>query len=738
MSIQEDEFIRSLRATFRIEAGEHLQAIAAGLIELEKARSDEEKRGLIETVFRAAHSLKGAARAVNIVEIETVCESLENTFASWRRQERAPSQQEIDSLHRLLDSAAKTLDLPAYAQSSAAVSEDLTTLSARQSLPVEAAPTEASPVVSRGAENTVDTVRISVAKLDARLLEAEEMLMAKLATSQRVADLRHLAEDLDAWNKEFAAIQPEMRALRGASPQSTSARLVEFAAGNQDCLQSVIDKVRMLRRAAEQDHFIVTRLVDDLLEGSKNMLMLPVGTLAALFPKVVRDLCRDQGKTAEIAIRGEEFEIDKRILEEMKDPFIHLLRNCVDHGIEKPAERVRRGKPSQATITVAISPVNGNRVEFLVSDDGAGIDIDKVRDAAIQRGLVSAEQACAMSDSETLALIFQADVSTSPIVTQLSGRGLGLAIVRERAEKLGGGVSVQSWPHAGTAIRIALPIALATFRGVLVEIAKRQFVVATAQVQRIIRFKAADIQTVEGVETLAWNGRVVPLIRMTQVLELPDAAPAESTAVAALPALILGADEQPVAFAVDAVLDEQQVLVKQFRKPLSRVRNISGATILASGQVALILNAADLLKSARKCSGRAAPVTSRLKPAEDKSASILVVEDSITSRMLLKNILESAGYRVKTAVDGVEAFTILRTQPFDLVVSDVEMPRLNGFDLTAKIRAEKDLAKLPVVLVTALDSREDRERGIDVGANAYLVKSSFDQSNLLEAVQRLA
>jgi two-component system chemotaxis sensor kinase CheA len=180
------------------------------------------------------------------------------------------------------------------------------------------------------------------------------------------------------------------------------------------------------------------------------------------------------------------------------------------------------------------------------------------------------------------------------------------------------------------------------------------------------------------------------------------------------------------------------VLVKQFRKPLSRVRNIAGATVLASGQVALILNAADLLKSARKCSGVTAPATSRPKPAEDKSASILVVEDSITSRMLLKNILESAGYRVKTAVDGMEAFTILRTQPFDLVVSDVEMPRLNGFDLTAKIRAEKDLAKLPVVLVTALDSREDRERGIDVGANAYLVKSSFDQSNLLEAVQRLA
>jgi two-component system chemotaxis sensor kinase CheA len=193
-----------------------------------------------------------------------------------------------------------------------------------------------------------------------------------------------------------------------------------------------------------------------------------------------------------------------------------------------------------------------------------------------------------------------------------------------------------------------------------------------------------------------------------------------------------------VAFAVDAVLDEQEVLVKRLGKPLSRVRNIAGATVLGSGQVAPILNVTDLLKSVRKNGGVPVPATADARPPKTESAAILLVEDSITSRMLLKGILESAGYKVKTAVDGLEAFTILRTQHFDLVVSDVEMPRLNGFDLTARIRADKKLAELPVVLVTALETREDRERGIDVGASAYLVKSSFDQSNLLEAIRRLA
>jgi two-component system chemotaxis sensor kinase CheA len=314
---------------------------------------------------------------------------------------------------------------------------------------------------------------------------------------------------------------------------------------------------------------------------------------------------------------------------------------------------------------------------------------------------------------------------------------LGLAIVREKAEKLGGRVAVESRPHAGTTIRIILPISLATSRGILVETANRLFVVPTTRVERVARFKAEHVQTVEGRETLSLDGRAVALVRLAEVLGLPPAQRTRGSAEpAATPVILLGTGDQRVAFAVEAVLDEQEVLVKRLVKPLSRVRNIAGATVLASGQVAPILNVADLLESARKTAG-VARVAASTKPAVAEAKTVLVVEDSITSRMLLKGILESAGYHVGTAVDGMEAFTTLRAEHYDLVVSDVEMPRMNGFDLTAKLRADPKLAELPVVLVTALETPEDRERGMDAGANAYLVKSSLDQSNLLEAVRRL-
>jgi len=259
-------------------------------------------------------------------------------------------------------------------------------------------------------------------------------------------------------------------------------------------------------------------------------------------------------------------------------------------------------------------------------------------------------------------------------------------------------------------------------------------VVPTSQVERVARAMLDDIQTVEGRETISLDGRVVALAILADVLELPI--PESRDISHGIPLIVLGSGDQRIAFVVDAVLDEQEVLVKPLRRPLSRVRNIAAATVLGSGQVAPILNVADLLKSARKAT-IAARLVAEVKPTIDEAKTILVVEDSITSRMLLKGILESVGYKVKIAVDGMEGFTLLRTEKIDLVVSDVEMPRLNGFDLTARIRADKKLAALPVVLVTALETREDREHGIDVGASAYLVKSNLDQSNLLEAVQRL-
>lgn len=763
MSQKNEAFLKKLRETFKTEADEHLQAISTGLLALEKASTPDDQRNIVETVFRAAHSLKGAARAVDFSEVESLCQSLEDVFASLKQQASMPSANALDTLHQALDAIGSTL-ASTNGSPGANGSSDWTYLceslqrladSVPQSpeepgkvKPKAPAPVEPAQSSWHTAENasSEETVRVAVAKLETQLLEAEEMLMAKFTASQRAADLRELAHLIDAWRSEWTTVELDLRGLRrgrehvaihGERRSSHGlTRLLDFFDWSMDYFTSVENRTATLSRKVAQDGHVIGKLVDDLLEDSKQLLLLPFSTISASFPKLVRDLCRDQGKEADFTMIGEDAEIDKHILEEMKDPLVHLLRNSIGHGVEPSSERARLGKPARATITLTVLQVNDNKVQILVSDDGAGIDVGKVKTSAIKHGLISAEAASQLGEAEAQALIFHSAVSTSPIITQLSGRGLGLAIVRERAEKLDGTVSVESHAGLGTTFRIIIPATRATFRGILVDVAGRQLVVPTTQVHRVTRVKSEDIQTVEGRETITLDARTVALVQLSEVLELPSSE-SNNAQTAGTQVIVLGSGEQRIAFVVDAVLDELEVLVKTLPKPLSRVRNVAAATVLGSGQVVPILNVADLLKSARKVTGVTVRTAAAAAPKIATSQKILVVEDSITSRMLLKSILESAGYNVQIAVDGMDAFTRLRADRFDLVVSDVEMPRLNGLDLTARIRADKKMAELPVVLVTALEKREDRERGIDVGANAYLVKSNFDQSGLLEAVQRL-
>jgi two-component system, chemotaxis family, sensor kinase CheA len=420
----------------------------------------------------------------------------------------------------------------------------------------------------------------------------------------------------------------------------------------------------------------------------------------------------------------------------MKDPLIHLVRNCIDHGVESPSSRLASGKTKQGTVTIAISQISGNQIEVLVSDDGGGIDVAKVREAARRRGMISDQEKGKPDSQDALSLVFRSEVSTSPIVTNISGRGLGLAIVREKVENLGGHVSVATAPQLGASFRILLPVTLSTFRGILVLASDNLFVVPTANVERVARMRKDLVKTVGNKDTIEVNGRAVPLVRLCDALELPRVT-RKSDDSQYVPVLILRSAEAVVCFSVDKILLEQEVLVKGMGRQLSRVRNVAGATVLGSGKLAPILNVSDLIKSAIKGAYAGSGAAVGVDETENREKAVLVVEDSITSRMLLKNILETAGYSVTTTVDGQEAWSLLRREEFDLVVSDVEMPRMDGFQLTAGIRADERLAELPVVLVTSLGSREDRERGIDVGANAYIIKGSFDQNNLLETIERL-
>ncbi|MHB9072281.1 MAG: hybrid sensor histidine kinase/response regulator [Desulfobaccales bacterium] len=763
MESKDEAFLKRLLATFRVEANEHLQAITAGLLQLEKEPSPERQADIIQSVFREAHSLKGAARAVNLAEIEAVCQALESNFARWKRQTAAPSLEEFDLLHQAVDQVTLLVAKGAAASESAEKPRIKALIQgldhAAQGLPAD--PAEPSQPkaekVASAAEPAVlqvpaekeggapESVRVSLAKLQELLQQSEEFLSARLAARQVLAEANQAGSALLAWRSEWNKIQPVVRALHrrqragadfdsqtGKGASLMDSRVFEFLEWGEAYHKSLEGRAALLVRSAEQGYWQLSRLVESLTEELKKVMMLPFQPALEIMPRLVRDLARSSGKEAELSIRGGEIEIDRRVLDEIKDPLVHLVRNCIDHGLEPPEERRRRHKPDRGRITIAIVPLEGSKVEVSVSDDGAGIDAARVRQAAVKLGLISPEAAEEADESELWSLIFEAGFSTSPIITDISGRGLGLAILREKVEKLGGSYAVETAPGTGTTFRMVLPISMATLRGTLVRLGPRLFVVPTRNVEQVRRVHRIDIRTVENRETIELNGRALALVRLAEVLELP----AESGAGDSVPVVVLTAAEKRLAFGVDEVLNEQEVLEKPLGGQLSRVRNISGITILGTGELAPILNVADLFKSALKMSysvRRPAPA----ELAERAPGAILVAEDSITARTLLKNILEAAGYRVETAVDGLDAFGKLQGGGFDLVVSDVDMPRMNGFDLTERIRRDRELGETPVVLVTALESREDREHGIEAGANAYIVKSSFDQSNLLETVKRL-
>ncbi len=612
---------------------------------------------------------------------------------------------------------------------------------------------DAEPAVqgpARGSQGA-RTVKVDVQRLDVFLKRAEELISAKLAMAQHLQSLKDLRRRFDRLKSQCALGTKNLQWLRDWADEASGAEglipskkvldLQRFIQENQAALHAIGEEVIRAVASAEDNARYLATLVDELMEGAKEVLLQPFATVLRGFSRMVRDLAGHLGKDVRLVIEGDDVEVDRRILEELKDPLVHLLRNALDHGLEAPSVRLANGKPAQGTVRIRVVQDDARTVILSVEDDGRGIDPQRLREEAVRRGLLSRQEAEHMTDEAAVQLIFRSDLSTSAMVTELSGRGLGMAIVKEKVEGVGGRLHVQTDKGRGTRMVMELPVSLATFRGILIGEGGRLFVMPTHAVEAVRRLRNSDCRRVEGRETVTHRERVIPIQRLGHVLGFPDAtAQGPTDGDGRRTALILRAGDGEAALEVDAVLGEQEVLIKDLGPQLQKVRHIWGATVLGTGLVVPVLNAADLVRSVRQSvrPSRATPGPS--KDAAQKSVmrkrSVLVAEDSVTSRTLLKNILESAGYVVQTAVDGQEALAKLREQPFDAVVSDVEMPRMNGFDLTRSIRREEKLKHVPVVLVTSLDSREHREQGLEAGADAYIVKSAFDQSTLLDVLDR--
>lgn len=765
MESMDQELRARLLETFLIEAGEHVASINHALSALEQNQSPA---GQLEIIFRCAHSLKGGARIVNLQLIEYLCQSLESLLSRLRQGDNSISQSLLNLLHEAVDIidailASGSPEMPSLAVKSACMQlrqqlDKATVEPANVSAPTEksAQPDMAEPTVatelpsaavathiattlpeqhqtstavsdnpvpsaySAPKNNTVqDTVRIPASRLDNLLVQAEEMMALKLALRQHVLGLKTLQENLNQLRRE----QANKTELNKDGMQQLDRTLLGL--GKQ---------LQHLKRHSEEGFRQAGSMIENLILDAKSLLMFPFSFVAEGFARSVRDIAREQGKEVTFQLSGETLELDRRILQELKDPLIHLLRNSIDHGIESPAARIHNNKPQRATISLSAGYTDNGKAEIILSDDGAGINLPQIRQVAIDKGFITPEQNAQTDDQALIPLIFRSGFSSKQDVSHLSGRGLGLAIVQEKVEKLGGTIDVSSQVGRGTQFRLVLPLTLASFRGIQIRLGEHRFAVPTLNVVRVLRLPLSHIYTVEGRETLQVEERIVPIVAMSGILGV-QADPADLQEYRML--LLLGNEHEQIAFAVDEVIGEDDLLLKPLGPQLIRVRNLAGATLLGDGTVLPILNARDLLKSAQ--GGHAQPVKVHDIPigkTEPIRHRILVVDDSITSRTLLKNVLESYGYEVKTAVDGTDALALLQTEPFDLVSSDVEMPQMDGFELTARLRADERFARLPIVLVTSLESQDDRQRGVEVGADAYIVKSSFDQSNLLEIIRK--
>jgi two-component system chemotaxis sensor kinase CheA len=773
-----EEFKHQLMITFQAELEEHLGTLNKGLLALEEGvrqedgAFQEERQPLLAELFRAAHSLKGAARAVDLRDIATIAHRLEDVLGGIQRGEVSPTPELFDLLFPAVDALREAMaahlrgeTLPAQQRDQllsgleAALHGDTETereggipASVPEPEPEPAAPSPLLPTSPHRVSPSPreETIRVATAKLDALMDGMGELLVTRMRTEQRLAELRDMQQRLAYWEKSwrqacthFSHLQRQNgpgwnMALRQASPQQSRraqdvAPLLDFLAGNEEHLKAFSVGMDSLVRSFASDYGHLALLTDDLQDGVRRVRMLPIGTLFGLFPRMVRDLARERGKEVGLQVEGADTEVDRQVLETMKDPLTHLLRNAVDHGIEPPDQREAAGKLRRGTVHLRAAR-KGNTIVLGVADDGAGIDLKAVQRAAVERGLLTAQEVAGLGDQETVQLIFLSGLSTLPQVTDLSGRGVGLDVVRENLERLHGLIEVDTAQGQGTTFTLTLPLTMATSQVLLVEVAGQTVALPTTAVEHILQVDATGVARIEGRPAIRADGQPLPLVPLAQVLELPGAEmPLASDQQMSV--VVLGVVEKRVGFRVDEFQGTQEVVVKSLGRQLRRVRNVAGATILGTGQVVMILNVADLIKSVLMGPAIAAPLPMEVR--EVPRRRVLVVDDSITTRTLEKNILENAGYQVLVAADGEEAWAVVQGESLDVVVADVAMPRMDGFVLTEKVKSDERFKGLPVVLVTALESPQDRIRGLEAGADAYIGKSTFDQLELLETIERL-
>lgn len=760
--------------SFRVELEERTEALHQLLHTLEHADGDSQAH-LNETfnaLFRAVHSVKGAARAVSQAQVEQWAHAFEAAVATARQSGSKPGPDWLNAARGVVaafeqlggtEGGTPLPRFPAILETPSSVpsigigipearcdNEVLETVeisdnaAKRSELRTPASLTSTS---AAGAQPGSDSVRVSVGKLDTLLAQAGELAVTHVRIAQRLAEVRALRETMNPWRRDWAACRGLRTNLRRASATTEHLEgnhvrdleaLLHLTEMAEERSQRVMRQIDELASLLYQDVGQLSLVSKEMEAGVLAVRLLPVSTIFAPLERVVRDLARTQGKEIRLVLGGLDTEIDRNILEQLRDPLLHMVRNATDHGIELPDARQASGKSRSGTIRLS-GAQRGGTIEIELEDDGAGLDLSQLRRSAASKGIMSDDQARALDDQAAMALMFRAGVSTKSSTTEISGRGVGMDVVREHLERLGGKITLASVPGKGTTFTIRVPLTLATTRAVLVEQSGQIYAIPSAMIERTSRVREQQIVRVEGRRVVVIDGHPVPVVELADILEQQGSQAKGQDVPQWRPYFVLHQEDGRAALLVDQLVGEQEIVVQRMGWPLRRVRNVSGAAVLGSGQTVAILNTSDLLKSALRHPGAGAKqsrVESKSTPVV-RRRRVLVVDDSLPTRTLERSILEVAGYLTAVASNGEEALQILRREQIDLVVSDIEMPRLDGFGLTAEIRRDEKLRQIPVVLVTSLAAPEHRERGASAGADAYIVKGSFDQGQLLDTVGRL-
>ncbi|MDX3984044.1 MAG: hybrid sensor histidine kinase/response regulator [Achromobacter sp.] len=758
----------SLLELFQLETRTQVQVLNNGLLALEH---DPTSAAQLEACMRAAHSLKGAARIVDLHPAVRIAHAMEDCLVAAQEGRLRLQADDIDAL--LLGTDLLQRVATPGAELGGEIDEVVVRLSSAPNAPpavppraprpsdflppikrVEDEPLTATPprspdpmplgVPVSPASPTPAPVRRSS---DQGLSEGERVLRVTADTLNKLLGLSSETLVESHWVGPFGASMLRLRRMQAGAAQALDG-VRSALAGQQldaraqaalDDAQRIVDQCQqeLIERTNEVDEFgwRMSHLAQRLYDTALTCRMRPFADGVGGMARMVRDLGRSLGKQVRLEIDGDATQVDRDILEKLDAPLMHLLRNAVDHGIEMPMDRMDVGKPPEGLIRLSARHSAGMLVIEL-SDDGSGISLDRLRVEVVQRKLTTAETAARLSEAELLEFLFLSGFSTRGEVTEISGRGVGLDVVQTMVRQLRGAVRVHQTTGQGTRFVLEMPLSLSVVRSLLVEVQGDIYAFPLAYVSHALQVRSQEIEQLEGHQHFRFMGRQVGLVSARQILRGGEPAPsAESMAV-----VVVGDHDKRYGIAVDRYVGERTLVVQALDPRLGKVQDVMAGALMDDGTPLLILDVEDMLLSVQKLieGGRLARVDGGGPIAQERRRKrVLVVDDSLTVRELERKLLVNRGFDVAVAVDGMDGWNMLRGEDFDLVVTDVDMPRMDGIELVSRIKADPKLQGLPVMVVSYKDREEDRRRGLDAGADYYLAKGSFHDDALLDAVEDL-